>query len=163
MWINAPQEEAMEHIATQEFKRSLEDPVDKAFLMAHLLTADTDRAERAMMEAIRSWNPSTDTGAVLLQNVIEAAARADVRPAGSNGTPAGSCFPAELQAVLKLEPPLRRCFVLRILAGLPSQACARLLHSDSRRVDRYTRAALQCLGAGMPVSLHSSQRLRTAA
>jgi hypothetical protein len=110
--------------------------------MAHLLTGNIDQAERATMEALDSWNPDRQTGAMLFRSVLDAAARAEIKDAA--GRP-GSCFPGELRAVLGLEAQPRRCFVLRVLVGLPVEACARLLHLDSRQVERYTCAALQCL------------------
>jgi hypothetical protein len=42
---------------------------------------------------------------------------------------------------------LRRCFVLRILAGLPRDAAATLLQIDVEHVDQYTSAALPALAA----------------
>jgi len=128
----------------REFERAFEDPIGRAFLMAHLLTGNIEQAERATMEAIDLWNPGDDTEATLLLKVLDAAARAEIKYAP--GRP-GYDLPGELQAVFRLEPQPRRCFVLRVLAGLPLEACARLLHLDSRRLERYTCAAFQCLGA----------------
>ena len=128
----------------QEFKRAVENPIGRAFLMAHLLTGNIEQAERSTMEAIDSWDPGDETEATLLLKVLDAAARAEIKYAP--GEP-GYHLPGELQAVLRLEPQARRCFVLRVLAGLPLEACARLLHLDSRRLERYTCAAFQCLGA----------------
>jgi hypothetical protein len=128
----------------QELKRAVEDPIGRAFLMAHLLTGNIEQAERATIEAIDSWNPGDESGATLLLNVLNAAARAEIKYEPRRP---GQHLPRELQAVLRLEPQPRRCFVLRVLAGLPLEACARLLHLDSRRLERYTCAAFQCLGA----------------
>jgi DNA-directed RNA polymerase specialized sigma24 family protein len=80
--------------------------------------------------------------------VLDAAARAQVEPNSNNLDPATSYLPKELKAVLRLAPLLRRCFVLRILAGLPAQACARLLSLHSDMVERYTCDALQSLARG---------------
>jgi hypothetical protein len=144
----------------QEFKHAVEDPIGRAFLMAHLLTGNIEQAERSTMEAIDSWNPGDETEATLLLKVLDAAAKAEIKYA-----PGGPVYhlPAELQAVLRLEPQPRRCFVLRVLAGLPLEACARLLRLGSRRLGRYTCAAFRCLGAGaasggdsaLPPSWHS--------
>jgi hypothetical protein len=141
---------------------AVKDTVGRAFLMAHLLTADTACAERVTMEAIGSWNPGDETESVFLRNVLDAAVRAPSR--SNEAAQTGSCFPAELRAVLELEPGLRRCFVLRILVGLPKEECARLLRLDSHSVERYTHAALQCLGARSGGgSLNSAPWFRVAA
>ena len=110
-----------------EDKQAIEDIVGRAFLTAHLLTGNMEQAESATIAAIDSWNPDDETEEVL-----------DV---------AGPCHPVELQRVLRLARPLRRCFVLRVLVGLPPRVCAKLLRSDSRRVDQYSCDASRCLGA----------------
>jgi DNA-directed RNA polymerase specialized sigma24 family protein len=136
--------------AARECGRDIEHTINRAFLTAHLLTASTEQAESATMEAIDLWDPDAETEEVLFRNVLHAAARPQIEsvPSSSNKCDvAGSYLPDELQAVLRLAPQLRRCFVLRILVGLPPQVCARLLHLDSRRVDRYASAALECLGS----------------
>jgi DNA-directed RNA polymerase specialized sigma24 family protein len=136
--------------AVRECVSDIEHTISRAFLTAHLLTASTEQAESATMEAIDSWDPDEETEEVLFRSVLDAAARAQIEyvPSSSNKCDvAGSYLPAELQAVLRLAPQLRRCFVLRILVGLSPQVCARLLHLPSRRVDRYACAALECLGS----------------
>jgi DNA-directed RNA polymerase specialized sigma24 family protein len=114
--------------------------LDQAFLTAHLLTGSSQQAEEATLHAIDSWRPGEEPEGVLFQNVLDAALRA---PVESN--PADSYLPNELKKVLRLAPQLRRCFVLRILAGLPAKACARLLGLHSDAVDRYTCEALRSL------------------
>src|SRR5258708_30544397 len=106
--------------------------MDRAILTAHLLTGSLRTAEEGILQAIDSWNPGEEREEVLFQNVLDAAARAQAEPNPDNTDSSGSYLPDELRAVLRLAPALRRCFVLRILAGLPPKACARLLgwHSD---------------------------------
>ena len=117
--------------------------LDRALLTAHLLTGSLQQAEKAALDAVDSWNPGEEPEEVLFQNVLDAAARAPSNPDSSS-----SHLPDELKAVLRLAPQLRRCFVLRILAGLPAQACARLLCLHPDVVERYTCDALQCLARG---------------
>jgi hypothetical protein len=127
---------------------AMERLIARAFLTAHLLTAISEQAERVTREAINSWNPDEETEEVLFGNVLHASTRVPAgRSSSSKLDAAGSNLPMELQSVLKLEPQLRRCFVLRILVGLPTPVCAGLLHLPSRRVDEYTCAALRCLGS----------------
>jgi DNA-directed RNA polymerase specialized sigma24 family protein len=122
--------------------------LDRAFLTAHLLTGSFQQAEEATLDAIDSWRPGEEPEGVLFQNVLDAAARAPVEPNPNNPDPSASYLPNELKAVLRLAPQLRRCFVLRILAGLPAKACARLLGLHLEVVEQYTCDALQCLARG---------------
>lgn len=122
--------------------------LDRALLTAHLLTGNLQRAEEVTLDAIDSWRPGEEAEQVLFQNVLDAAARARVEPGTSNPDRSASYLPNELKAVLRLPPQLRSCFVLRILAGLPAQACSRLLYLRSDMVDRYTCDAVQCLARG---------------
>lgn len=120
----------------------------RAFLTAQLLTGSMEQAERAVVEAIGSWNPGEESEEILFVNVLNAALRTQSvhGESSSNKPDAGSQLPVELRAVLRLAPELRRCYVLRLLVGLSPQDCGRLLRLHSRRVDRYTCAALECLG-----------------
>jgi DNA-directed RNA polymerase specialized sigma24 family protein len=122
--------------------------VDRALLTAHLLTGSFQQAEEATLDAIDSWRPDHQPEEALFQTVLNAAARAEVEPNPNSLDSSTSYLPNELQAVLRLAPQLRRCFVLRILAGLPAQACARLLSLHSDLVERYTCDALQSLARG---------------
>jgi DNA-directed RNA polymerase specialized sigma24 family protein len=122
--------------------------LDRAFLTAHLFTGNLRQAEEATLDAIDSWRPGEEPEAVLFQNVLDAAARAQVEPSTNTPDPSASYLPNELKAVLRLAPQLRRCFVLRILAGLPAKVCARLLCLQSDMVERYTCDALRCLANG---------------
>jgi hypothetical protein len=146
--------------AAREWGSDIEHTISKAFLTAHLLTASTEQAESATMEAIDSWNSDEETGEALFRSVLDAAVRVQMRHVSSSSNQcdmAESYLPVELQAVLRLAPQLRRCFVLRILVGLPPQVCARLLHLHSRRVDWYACAALEFLGSfdgHLTLSLH---------
>ena len=47
-------------------------------------------------------------------------------------------FPLELQSVANLPPLPRRCFVLHVLVGLPSELCARLLRLEIAQVKEST-------------------------
>jgi hypothetical protein len=120
--------------------------INRAFLAAHLLTGSAERAERAIMEAIALWDLDQSDNE-LFEQVLRAAVQGTVEDVQAIPNGAGSPnthLPAELQAVLRLAPQLRQCYVLRVLVGLPRQACASLLHLSSQQVDHYTCAALRC-------------------
>jgi DNA-directed RNA polymerase specialized sigma24 family protein len=121
--------------------RDIEQTVSLAFRTAHLLTASTQQAESAVLEAIDSFDPDVDTGETLFQNAILGA----VQCPSSQSQSTESFEPPELQAVLSLSENLRRCFVLRVLVGLSRRSCARLLRLNAGTVNDYTCAALQRL------------------
>ena len=134
----------------RERKQAVEDIVSRAFITAHLLTGNTEQAESATMEAIGSWKPDDENESVLLQITSNAAARAPIKLPPSNSSEqdeAESYLPVELRRVLRLASTPRRCFVLRVLVGLPPQVCAQLLHLGIHRIDQYSYAALECLSA----------------
>jgi DNA-directed RNA polymerase specialized sigma24 family protein len=115
--------------------------IERAFLTAHLLTANASLAEDITIQAIESWNPREESHELLFENVLEAALRAPV-------TTSADCTSSDqLNAVLLLAPRLRRCFVLRLLVGLSAQASAHMLGTSRKRVDDDTRLALQHLPA----------------
>jgi DNA-directed RNA polymerase specialized sigma24 family protein len=121
--------------------------IDRAFLAAHLLTGGSEQAECAIVEAIASWGPDRSEDE-LFEQVLQAAVRntvEDEQLLANQADLSGASLPSELQAVLRLAPQLRQCYVLRVLVGLPRQACATLLGLSLQRVDQYTCAALRCL------------------
>ena len=116
-------------------------PLANAFCTALLLTADVERAEAAVLEAIQNSDCDPLLG-VSFRDVIERS----VNPArGRQGPCAPLSVPAELQGVLRLPPRLRHCFVLRLLLNFSRRACAEILRLHVRQVDRYTCAALASL------------------
>jgi len=126
---------------------SVENTIGKAFLTAQLLTANAEQAESAVMAALESWDATGNGEEALFHGVVNAAVRlinTDVSPRNSQPEQ-GESLPPELEAVLKLAPRMRQCFVLRILAGFSPQACARLLDLDSRQVDEHACSALKRL------------------
>jgi len=146
---------------TREGRRATDHGIGKAFLTAHLLTANRKQAENAVLEAILHWDLDQGTEEAFLHRVAHAAIRAQDECESSGA----DCLPLELQAVLDLSPRQRRCFVLRVLVGLSRQACARLLHLDIFHVDRYTCEALKylpqrCDPADSQLELLGIQRFR---
>jgi hypothetical protein len=133
--------------ATPQAVEGIMPVIDRAILTAHLLTGSLQEAERAALKAIDSWNPDEEPEDVVFNSVLEAAARVQPQQDATGADACASDLPNELKAVLRLAPRLRSCFVLRILVGLPSQVCARLLRLQSKQVDEYTCAALQSLVA----------------
>ena len=128
--------------------QGIESLLGKALLTAHLLTGSAEQAQSATMEALNAWHPYLETEADLWTKVLQAAAKEPIPATSSpsnHADPALSRLPTELLAVLKLEPVVRRCFVLRILVGLSAEACAALLQLRAQRVNQYTCAGLEAL------------------
>lgn len=126
-----------------------------AFLTAYLLTASEELAEAAVCETIESW-AAIDDPSVLRRLVVEAGLRRRPRNHGERG-PTRPWVPPDLQRVLELSPPLRECFVLRILVELPSETCAILMAIDCESVDRYSaQGAASLLAAHQTAALISS-------
>jgi hypothetical protein len=121
--------------------------VVRAFRTAYLLTNSAEEAESAVLAGIESWNPDGESGDALFCKVMCAAARRRHQWEPPVRTGGRLWLPAELRAVLTLAPPIRRCFVLRNLAGLSAQVCARLLGLLPNEVDEYAGAAHRCLAA----------------
>ena len=124
---------------------NLENTVNGAFLAAHLLTGSSRQAEAAVQEAIEAWDSDDDSEETFVKLVLKSAAAMPAEWTVLNWTDTGSSLPAELQAVLRLSPRLRQCFVLNILLRLSREECGRLLGLSLDRVNEYTGAALRCL------------------
>ncbi|HUA83332.1 MAG TPA: hypothetical protein VMB85_05695 [Bryobacteraceae bacterium] len=118
--------------------------VERAFLTAHLLTADARLAEDITIQAIELWNTRDESREDLFEKVVGAALRTRVSPQADTGSDE---YPDHINAVLLLPTRLRRCFVLRILAGLPAHICARMMGTSRKSVNDDTVLALQHLPA----------------
>ncbi len=131
--------------------------MSRTFLVAYLLTGSATRAESAVLKAIASWGADRSESE-LFEQTIRAALQAEGeqgQPTGDDKAPKSARLAGELQAVLRLSSPLRHCYVLRVLVGMPRQACSRLLDLTMQCVDHYTYAALR----GLPslAASHSKQ------
>jgi hypothetical protein len=121
------------------------DVVARSFRTAYLLTNSAEEAESAVLAGIESWNPDGESDEALFHKVMCAAARRHHQSEPPVRTGARLRLPEELRVVLTLAPPIRRCFVLRNLAGMSAQVCARLLDLVPNQVDEYAGAAHRCL------------------
>ena len=121
------------------------DVIARSFRTAYLLTNSAEEAESAVLAGIESWNPDGESGEALFDKVMCAAARRHHRWEPPVRTGARLWLPEEVRAVLTLAPPIRRCFVLRNLAGMSAQVCACLLDLLPNEVDEYAGAAHRCL------------------
>jgi hypothetical protein len=116
----------------------------KVFIAALLLTGSAARAECSMLEGIRTVGKDEVSG----EAVLHATLRAAIVLQGSRGEERSemqdssiSSLPLELRRVLLLPASLRRCFVLRLLVGLPMRECSRLLSIEACQVEQNTVSA----------------------
>jgi len=118
---------------------TIDETVSKSFRTALLLTGSSFIAEAATLDAIHSEDPDQVQDGRLLRAAIVAA-----MAMGFSDMPeldeVSSILPLDLRRVLRLPAELRRCFVLRILAGLSGEECSHL-HMSISLVDERTRAA----------------------
>jgi hypothetical protein len=123
---------------------ALSQAIDKAFVTAFLLSGNAERAEDAVSESIARMTIEDSSDEELLQGAVKAAVRPQAQPCSAprEWQPAYLRLPLELRRVLCLARYARQCFVLRVLVGLPSEACAVLLNSNADQVDRGACAAM---------------------
>ena len=131
-------------------RRSIAAILSRSFLTARLLTGNITQAETAVIEAIGLCNPEQENEEDFFETTLRTAAQMQMIAAPAESyeeSTNDSCLPIELRRVLELSPELRRCFVLRILAGVPSKVCAQLLRLGATQIDQYCCAAMQALSA----------------
>jgi hypothetical protein len=133
------------HAETPNAAQDLNQVLGRALVAAYLVTGNLTHAEQAVLKAIEQWNPDERLGDDFLDTVLHEAAWIDASPELPDRILPWHCLPDELKAVLRLEPPLRGCFVLRNLVGLPSRDCARLLRMLPQEIDQYNVSALRRL------------------
>jgi hypothetical protein len=127
--------------------------LDMAFRTALLLAGTTKTAEVAVMDGIGACEDLSHRG--LLMESARSAIRRRPKPADA---PDGlELLPPELRRLFILQPLLRDCLVLRILAGLPPEACAGLLDISIPELGDAVYAALNQLP---PLSSSNLQAMR---
>ena len=125
-----------------------DEALGRTFITALLLTGSAERAETAVLEGIRGMDRNNVSGEALLQGTVAASIAAKI-PEQRAEEQASSMLPVELRRVLRLSLDFRRCFVLRVLIGLPRAVCARLLQTEIHRIDELVYASARAL-AGLP-------------
>lgn len=96
--------------------------LNTAFCTALLVGSAIKTAEAAVLEGIGACE-----GILGHDLVIETVRSAIRERPKSIDVSDGELLPSELRCLLTLHPVSRDCFVLRVLAGLPSEVCAGLL------------------------------------
>lgn len=112
-----------------------EQEIGPSFLAALVLTGSARDAESALMEAIESLQPESD-GSILRLSMVAALRLAGVPRRASEECP----LPHELRRLFRLPTDQRRCFAMRILAGIPREQCAELLCLSAEALDKLAGA-----------------------
>jgi hypothetical protein len=131
--------------------------LDEVFIAAILLAGCTEQAERVVVEAIETLGDDEISEDMLLQATISAAVKPEMM-ADEEGPrqpqPTVSWLPIQLRRVLLLPKDLRQAFVLRLLLGMTSDQCSRLLQLDDGKLDEHVRQAAIFLGQGLSFTAH---------
>jgi hypothetical protein len=124
----------------------------KMFIAALLVTGSAARAECSILEGIRTVGRDEVSGDAVSHATLRAALVPQVairRERSETQELSTSSLPIELRRVLLVPEDLRRCFVLRLLVGLPLSECSRLLSLEGCRVEQnIVSAALAIAGIG---------------
>jgi hypothetical protein len=128
-----------------DFAAVTNEGLSRAFRTALLLTGSAREAEAAMVDAMRSADREAMSDRELFLGTVVAALdrRYEASAQTEDLDQVSSILPIELMRVSRLSLDLRRCFILRVLAGFSREECSRLLHLEVRRVDEAASAAAQ--------------------
>jgi hypothetical protein len=120
--------------------------LDPLFELALLLTADPQKAETNLAGIINTLDFSKQPDEDVLAVLQTAVARQSVGSGGgissAGAAEARSMLQPGLLPVLQLERPSRVCFVLRMLLGYATSACAGILGIDEGGVKLLLRVAV---------------------
>jgi len=131
----------------------------KTFITALLLTGSARRAEAAILEAIEVMEEGKVPDDALLHGIVAASIASRTPDARIDEEDhASSLLPVELRLVLRLPVDLRRCFVLRMLAGFSIGTCARMLQTEIHQVEELVCVSVRALAS---LSEHGASLIRT--
>jgi hypothetical protein len=129
---------------------ALECALTRAQVAAHLITGNAERAEHITLAALEQWDSDWDSLESLIRRAVRLSARASMGFEDSwEPESAHAHLPARLRAVLRLPSDQRRCYALRVLAGMTRVAAAQLLSLAPEEGDRLTEAAMMRLASFM--------------
>lgn len=130
----------------ETWKDVLQSNLGALFQLALLLTADTQEAEANLAAVISTLDFSKEIDEDALAVGQAALARQIIRSNGivspAEAAKARSMLQPGLLPVLQLERLPRVCFVLRMLVGFDTSACARMLGIDDGGVRAWLRVAV---------------------
>jgi hypothetical protein len=120
--------------------------LNRAFVVALLLTGQEKLAEQAVTKGIARLKPGALTMDAILNETIQSCELPDVpvwhHPEMAQERSPGF-LPTALQSVSRLAPLYRHCFVLRLLMRLSPDVCGHLLQLEASDVDAFASAGAQ--------------------
>jgi hypothetical protein len=133
------------------WRELFEQDISTLFFLALLITGDIATAESALVASMDVLDAELTAGrAADLDEVKRAVVKSSVvlmRQTHAPRVETPSPLPLELQPLLRLDPDLRSCFVLRILARYSNRDCALLLDLAAADVEMLAQTALLGLSA----------------
>ena len=124
--------------------------IQRAFVTAYLLLGNFKEAEAATIRGIDRWDAASGKEG-LFDRILTVAVEMVMALRGSaSGEPfvdVESWLPLELASVLNLPQPLRSCYVLRILVGIPAESCGRVLALQPATVNQLAVSAMTALSS----------------
>ena len=118
--------------------------LDRVFLVALLITGNTDGAEAAVLDGIAALDGTISSDGFLLATLKSATERAEQRSDETDDT--FPSVPLELRRILLLNPQMRACFVMRVLLGMPSETCSEVLRIPIQEISHLVIDAMRQLG-----------------
>jgi hypothetical protein len=161
----------MPYASSDDFRRVFSEDMNSLYLLSFLLTADREKAEQCFVSGLedavdgnpvfQEWARSWARRVIIVNAVrainpqpIEENARSSSATVSTNGrTP--PVQPAEIAAVLALEPFERFVYVITVLERYSDQDCSLLLGCARRDVVAARTRAFEQIGSAM--ASHSSQ------
>jgi hypothetical protein len=147
---------------SRNWRELFEQHIGNLFFLALLITGDVAAAESALVASLDLPDAETPSGhAVGLDEIKWAVAKSSValtRPARDWRNEPSPPLPPELQPLLRLDPDLRCCFVLRILARYSHRDCAVLLDLEAEAVKTLVRTALMSLSVALSPASHCKRK-----
>lgn len=138
----------------QNWRDLFEQDISQLFFLALLITGDVAMAESALVASVDLLDAEMPAGhAAGLDEVKRAVMRSSVvltRQTQELRTETPAPLPLELQPLLRFDPDLRCCFVLRILSGYSNRDCALLLNLEAEDVETLVQTALMSLSYAPP-------------
>jgi hypothetical protein len=155
----------MQYAGSDDFRRVFNEDMNSLYLLSYLLTADREQAEQCFVSGLedavegnpvfKEWARSWARRVIIVNAVrainprpLEENGRSSSAPVSSNGkTP--PVEPAEIAAVLALEPFERFVYVITVLERYSDQDCSLLLGCARRDVAAARTRAFEQIGSAM--------------
>jgi hypothetical protein len=124
-------------------EKQLTEVLDRVFLVALLITGNMDGAGDAVLDGIAALGGTISSDAFRLATLKSAVERGEQHSGEIEDI--FPSLPLELRRILLLSPDIRACFVLRVLLGMPTEACSEVLRIPIEEIGHSVSDAMQQL------------------